>query len=85
MLFRLGAFVGLLLAGALLSAGGEPASAGPNCTVDASVDSEEQQMLQLINQHRQANGLTLLVFSDSLNHAAAWKSQDLAVNGLLRP
>ncbi len=65
---------------ALAVRGALPTAAGPNCTVDASIDSEEAQFLLLINQHRQNNGLAPLQLSDTLNKAAAWKSKDMADN-----
>ncbi len=57
------------------------AVAGPNCTVDASIDTEEAEFLRLINEHRQQNGLSPLALSDTLSRAAAWKSEDMAANG----
>lgn len=57
-----------------------PTFAGPNCAVDATIDDEEEELFGLINEHRQENGLTPLALSDTLNHAAAWKSQDMADN-----
>ncbi len=57
------------------------AVAGPNCTVDASIDTEEAEFLRLINEYRQQNGLSSLELSDALSRAAAWKSQDMATNG----
>jgi uncharacterized protein YkwD len=69
---------GALLAGlAALATLAPTAQAGPNCTVDASIDSEEQAVLALINDHRQANGLGPLALSPTLNKAAAWKSQHM--------
>lgn len=58
-----------------------PVLAGPNCTVapaDAAVDSAEQEMLQLINQHRTDNDQPPLSFSSTLNKTAAWKSKNMA-------
>ncbi len=57
------------------------ASALTNCTVDASIDTQEQEFLRLINQYRQQNGRGALKLSTTLNRAAAWKSQDMAING----
>jgi len=54
------------------------ASAGPDCTVDASIDAEEQELLRLINGHRRDNGLDPLVLSARLSRAAAWKAQHMA-------
>jgi uncharacterized protein YkwD len=64
----------LALAG---GATGSPALAGPNCTIDATIDSEELAFLGLINQHRADNGRGPLALSDTLNRAAAWKSWHL--------
>lgn len=67
-----------LLAGfAAFAALAPAAQAGPNCTVDASVDSEEQAFLTLINDYRADNGLGPLALSPALNTAAAWKSQHM--------
>ena len=70
----------LLALGAALavSSGASHALAVTNCTVDASIDSEEQAFLVLINEHRAANGVPPLVLSNTLNAAAAWKSQHMA-------
>ena len=67
---------GLMLA--LLAPAPAPAHALTNCTVDASIDSEEQEFLRLINEYRAQNGLQALALSDSLNRAAAWKSKHMA-------
>ena len=56
------------------------AQAGPNCDADATIDSQEAELFELINNHRAANGLDALVFSDTLNQAAAWKSEHMATN-----
>jgi uncharacterized protein YkwD len=58
-----------------------PALSGPNCDADASIDSQEQEFLRLINDYRGQNGLAPLALSDTLNHAAAWKSQHMATEG----
>lgn len=67
-----------LAVGALTGWSARPSVAGPNCTVDASIDTEEAQFFVLINQHRANNGLPALQLSDTLNKAAAWKSKDMA-------
>jgi len=54
------------------------AFAGPNCAVDGSIDSEEQEFLRLINNYRQQNGLRTLVLSDTLNKSSQWKSNHMA-------
>ena len=56
------------------------ASAAGDCTIDASLDSEEQAFLTLINNHRAQNGLPKLAISYTLTRASAWKSKDLGVN-----
>jgi uncharacterized protein YkwD len=54
------------------------AFAGPDCTVDASIDAEEQELLRLINAHRRDNGLDPLALSSRLSRAAAWKARHMA-------
>ena len=54
--------------------------AGPNCDANGTIDSQEQAFLDLINDYRAGNGLNRLVFSDTLNQAAAWKSTHMATN-----
>jgi len=56
------------------------AAAAGDCTVDASLDSEEKAFLTLINNYRQQNGLPKLAVSYTLTRAAAWKSADMANN-----
>jgi uncharacterized protein YkwD len=56
------------------------AAAAGDCTVDASMDSEEQAFLVLINSYRAQNGLGALNVSYMLTKASAWKSKDLATN-----
>lgn len=56
------------------------AQAGPNCDADTTLDSQEEAFLDLINGYRADNGLGALVFSDTLNQAAAWKSAHMATN-----
>ena len=74
-------FAGILLAGlAALGAFATGARAGPNCDIDPAIDSEEQQVLELINDYRQGNGLGPLALSATLTRAAAWKSQHMADN-----
>jgi len=57
------------------------ANALTNCAVDASIDSQEQEFLRIINDHRQQNGRAALKLSSTLNSAAAWKSLNMATNG----
>jgi uncharacterized protein YkwD len=54
--------------------------AGPNCDADTTLDSQEDALLNLINEYRADNGVGPLVFSDTLNQAAAWKSEHMATN-----
>ena len=56
------------------------ASAAGDCTVDATMDSEEQAFLVLINNYRAQNSLGPLSASYMLTKASAWKSKDLATN-----
>ena len=82
--FRLWAIAALVAATmSALVATGEPASAGPSCNIDqtaSSIDGQEQEVLQLINEYRQNNGLAPLQLSSTLNKSAAWKSKDMADN-----
>lgn len=55
---------------------GHASAAGPCDAADADLDASEQQMLQLVNGARAAQGLGALVPSATLNRAAAWKSGD---------
>ncbi len=65
---------------ALPRASTRTASAAGDCTIDASIDSEEQGFLTLINNYRAQNGLSRLAISYTLSRASAWKSKDLGVN-----
>ncbi len=56
------------------------ALAGPNCSVNSDIDSEEQAFLGLINDYRRDSGLGPLALSTTLTKAAAWKSQHMASN-----
>jgi uncharacterized protein YkwD len=82
--FRAPAFLATILLLAVWSASARalrpPASAAGDCTVDATMDSEETAFLALINAHRQQNGLAKLAPSYALTRAAAWKSKDLGEN-----
>lgn len=69
----------VLLGGVALTQAPE-AVALTNCSVDASIDGEEQEFLRLINEHRAAHGLPPLALSQSLTRSAAWKSNDMAQN-----
>ncbi|MCH8816079.1 MAG: hypothetical protein IH957_13505 [Chloroflexi bacterium] len=57
-----------------------PVTAGSNCSVDATIDNQEAELLRLINNYRQENGLDPLALSDTLNSASAWKSAHMADN-----
>ncbi len=70
-----------LIAGLYATSARTNADASPGCTVDPSIDSEEQAFLQQINQYRQQNNRGPLKLSTTLNKAAAWKSLDMANNG----
>ncbi len=59
----------------------QQAHAGPNCTANTDISSEERALLTLINNYRAGRGLSRLAMSETLNRAAAWKSQDMARNG----
>ena len=56
------------------------AKAAGDCTVDASIDSEEQAFLMPINQYRQQNGRGPLTLSYGLAKPSQWKSVDMAKN-----
>ena len=54
-----------------------------NCQIDdqsVAMDTAEQDMLGIINQFRQQNGLGPLTLSLNLSRAAAWYAKDLADN-----
>ena len=58
-----------------------PARALTNCSVsagDQAVDSEEQQLLELINEYRVANGRAPLAMDPAVTRAAAWFARDMA-------
>ncbi|MCH8025785.1 MAG: hypothetical protein IH866_03225 [Chloroflexi bacterium] len=76
------AFIALTL-GATIVLGSQQAHAGPNCTVNSDIDSEERALLTLINNYRADRGVSTLAMSETLNRAAAWKSQHMASNGYL--
>ena len=58
----------------------ERSAAAGDCTADASLDSEEQAFLVLINNHRAASGRAPLNASYLLSKSAQWKSQDMGAN-----
>ncbi len=62
----------IALAAALVAPMGMPRGA------EAAIDSEEQAVLSLINNYRQANGLGSLSLNGELNAAADWMSNDMA-------
>ena len=71
----------LMLTGLLLIPAASPALALSNCaTVRATSDSEEQSMLNQINDYRVRNGVPALARSASLSRSALWKSTDMAAN-----
>ncbi len=54
------------------------------CTVadaDFALDSEEQQLLTLINQYRQQHSLPALTISATLTKGAQWMADDMATSG----
>jgi uncharacterized protein YkwD len=56
------------------------AQAAGDCTVDASLDSEERAFATLINNYRAQNGLAPLAVSYLLTKPSQWKSGDMAAN-----
>ncbi len=78
-LLRISALLaGWNLAGLYATFATTDAAVSPGCTIDASIDAEEQAFLQTINQYRQQNNRAPLKLSTTLNKAAAWKSGDMA-------
>lgn len=72
--------LGLLAAVLALSgpvAEGQVVGACSVSSTDQAVDSEEQQLLVLINQHRAQNGLPSLALNTAVTKAAAWFSRDM--------
>ncbi|MEO8539283.1 MAG: CAP domain-containing protein [bacterium] len=58
------------------------ASALTNCSTNTqALDSQEQQLLTLINNFRVANGVGAVKASPTLSRAAAWMSEDLTSHG----
>ncbi len=74
------AFVALALAVAFGDRTAQRATAAGDCTIDATMDSEEQAFLVLINNYRAQNSLGPLTASYMVTKAAAWKSKDLGTN-----
>ena len=72
-----------LTLGTAMVLGSQQAHAGPNCTANSDIDSEERALLTLINNYRAERGLSAFAMSETLNRAAAWKSQHMASNGYL--
>jgi uncharacterized protein YkwD len=77
--------VGAVTAVAAASLTALPAPAGaqtpPPCPVssaDLSIDSEEQQLLDLVNNHRASLGRGALRMDTAVTRAAAWFSRDMA-------
>lgn len=59
------------------------ADALTNCsTGTSSLSGTEQELMNLINAHRQANGVGALKASPNLSRAAAWMSEDLNGSGV---
>ena len=60
----------------------QTADALTNCSTSSSgISGAEQQLMDLINAHRQANGAGTLKASPNLSRAAAWMSEDLTASG----
>lgn len=57
---------------------GAQTAACPVSSQDQAVDAEEQALLGLINQYRQANGKNALALHADVTRAAAWFSRDMA-------
>lgn len=76
--------VGMLVAVAAASLTALPAPAGaqtascPVSSSDATIDAEEQQLLELVNTYRVDNGRTSLTMDTAVTRAAAWFSRDMA-------
>jgi len=71
---------GLVLAAVSAAQATRPAYALTNCSVSDSIDSEEREFLDLINQYRAQNGRGPLTISTNLTRSAAWMAKDLAEN-----
>ncbi|HSP54861.1 MAG TPA: CAP domain-containing protein, partial [Dehalococcoidia bacterium] len=69
-----------LLIGAVMGAlaGIRPATSAPAAAV--TLDSEEQQFLNLINDYRGGQGLPTLSIDPQLEAASRWMSTDMAMN-----
>lgn len=74
------AFLVLMLTVAFGDRSAPRATAAGDCTIDATMDSEEQAFLVLINNYRAQNSLGPLTASYMVTKAAAWKSKDLGTN-----
>ena len=62
----------------LESAGAQTTTACPVSSTDQAIDSEEQALLNLINQYRQQYGKNALAMHSGVTRAAAWFSRDMA-------
>ena len=77
--------VGMLVAVAAASLTALPGPARaqtPSCPVssaDLAVDTEEQQLLDLVNNYRVNNGRTALTMDTAVTRAAGWFSRDMAM------
>ena len=66
--------------------GSVPVATNPSpvpTTGGSNVDSEESNLLNLINQYRQANGKPTLTFNQTLITSAKWMSTDMATKTTL--
>ncbi|MDQ3977974.1 MAG: CAP domain-containing protein [Actinomycetota bacterium] len=59
-------------------AGAQTTTACPVSSTDQAIDSEEQVLLNLINQYRQQYGKNALAMHPTVTRAAAWFSRDMA-------
>ncbi len=60
------------------SAGAQTTSTCPVSSTDQAIDSEEQALLNLINEYRQQYGKPALAMHSTVTRAAAWFSRDMA-------
>ncbi|HXG35918.1 MAG TPA: CAP domain-containing protein [Dehalococcoidia bacterium] len=73
-----GLLIHVRMLGLLLLLAGLLAFAFPAAKEAQAIDSEEQNLVTLINNYRAANGLSALSVSMTLTNAAEWMSQDMA-------
>jgi uncharacterized protein YkwD len=61
------------------SASAQTTTTCPVSSADQTVDSDEQALLNLINQYRQQHGKNALAMDPTVTRAAAWFSRDMAM------